>query len=239
MIPLRFAVVALLLAAVVAVAVGWPPGSWITGAAAWTERHEEVAGVLFVAAYALAAVLVIPSSILTLAAGYLFGLPLGVALTSAGSVLGAAAAFLVGRYIARDSVARRIAARPRFRALDAALRHDGFPIVLLARLSPLLPYNLLNYGLSLTDVRFRDFLLATWIGMLPVVVLYVYTGSLAKSLATLTTSGRPPSWLAHALLAIGFAATAALTVLITHRATRILRARLAAESQQPPPDQSN
>jgi uncharacterized membrane protein YdjX (TVP38/TMEM64 family) len=231
----RVAMVALLVAAIVALAVGWPLGSWITAAPAWAQRHREAAGALFVAVYVLAAVLVVPGSILTLAAGYLFGLPLGVALTSAGSVLGAAAAFVVGRYVARDWVARRVATWPRFRALDAAMRHDGFPIVLLARLSPLIPYNLLNYGLSITAVRFRHYLLATWIGILPALVLYVYTGSLAKSLTTLTSGGRPPSWAAQSLLFIGFAATAALAVLITRRATRILRERLAAESQPPLP----
>jgi uncharacterized membrane protein YdjX (TVP38/TMEM64 family) len=235
MIALRVAIVALLLAAIVAVAIGWPLESWITGAAAWAERHREAAGALFVAVYVLAAVLVLPGSILTLAAGYLFGLPLGAALTSAGSVLGAAAAFVVGRFVARDWVARHVATWPRFRALDAALRHDGFPIVLLARLSPLIPYNLLNYGLSITATRFRDYLLATWIGMLPIIMLYVYTGSLAKSLTTLTSGGRPPSWVAHSLLAIGFAATAALTVLISRRATRILRERLAAAPEPPQP----
>ncbi len=174
-----------------------------------------------------------PGSILTLAAGYLFGLPLGVALTSAGSVLGAAAAFVVGRYVARDWVAQRIAGRPRFRALDAALHHDGFTIVLLARLSPLIPYNLLNYAIALTAARFRDYVLATWIGMLPATVLYVYAGSLAKSLATLASAGRAPGWAAYSLLAVGFAATVGLTVLITRRATRLLRERLAAESPAP------
>jgi uncharacterized membrane protein YdjX (TVP38/TMEM64 family) len=239
MIALRVAVVALLLAAIVAIAVGWPPlGSWITGAADWSQRHRGAAGALFVALYVLAALLVVPGSILTLAAGYLFGLPLGVALTSAGSVLGAAAAFIVGRFVARNWVAQRVATRPTFRALDAALRHDGFPIVLLARLSPLIPYNLLNYGLSITAARFRDYLLATWIGMLPVTVLYVYAGSLAKSLATLTSGGRPPTWAANSLLAIGFAATVALALLIRSRATRILRERLAAESRPPTRERS-
>ena len=176
MIALRAAVVALLLAAIVAVAVGWPLGSWIIGTTTWAQRHREAAGTLFVAVYVLAAVLVVPGSILTLAAGYLFGLPLGVALTSVGSVLGATAAFVVGRFLARDWVAQRAAEWPRFGALDAAMRHDGFPIVLLARLSPLIAY-LLNYVLSITAARFRDYLLATWIGMLSAIVLYVYTGS--------------------------------------------------------------
>src|SRR5688500_9362797 len=98
MIALRVAVVALLLIAIVAVAVGWPLGPWINGAAGWAESHQEAAGAVFVALYVVAAVVFVPGSILTLAAGYLFGLPLGVALTSVGSVLGAAAAFAVGRF---------------------------------------------------------------------------------------------------------------------------------------------
>jgi rSAM/selenodomain-associated transferase 2 len=231
MTALRVAVAVLLLAAIVAVAVGLPLASWIGGAAAWVEPHREAAGAVFVAAYVLAAVLLVPGSILTLAAGFLFGLPLGVALTSVGSVLGAAAAFVVGRFWARDWVAQHIAARPRFNALDAVTRTDGFMIVLLARLSPLIPYNLLNYGLSITAVRFLDYVLATWIGMLPATVLYVYTGSLAKSFSISTSAGRAPSWAAHSLLAIGLAATVALTLLIARRATRVLRERLAAESQ--------
>jgi len=233
MIAWRVALAALLLAAIVALAVDWPLGSWVVGAAAWAGNHRQAAGTLFVAVYTLAAVFVVPGSILTLAAGYLFGLPLGVVLTSAGSGLGAAAAFVVGRFVARDWVAQRVARSPRFHALDAALHSDGFLIVLLARLSPLIPYNLLNYGLSVTAARFRDYMLATWIGMLPAILLYVYTGSLAKSVTTLASGGGAPSWAAQSLLALGFAATAALTLLITRRATRILRERLAAES--PPP----
>jgi len=227
---LRVAVAVLLLAAIAAVAVGFPLASWVAGAAAWSEQHRELAGALFIGVYVLAALLVVPGSILTLAAGYLFGLPLGVALTSAGSVLGAAAAFVVGRFVARDWVERRVATRPRFGAFYAALQHDAFTIVLLARLSPVIPYNLLNYALALTASRFRDYLLATWIGMLPATVLYVYAGSLAKSLTTLASAGGPPGWAAYSLLVIGFAATTALTVLITRRATGLLRERLAAES---------
>lgn len=226
---LRVTVAAVLLAAIVAVAIGLPFASWITDAMVWSGQHREVAGALFIGAYVLAALLAVPGSILTLAAGYLFGLPLGVALTSAGSVLGAAAAFVVGRFVARDWVARRVATWPRFAAFYAALQHDAFVIVLLARLSPVIPYNVLNYALALTASRFRDYLLATWIGMLPATVLYVYAGSIAKSL-TVANAGNTPSWAAYSFLALGFAATVALTVLITRRATRLLRDRLAAES---------
>jgi uncharacterized membrane protein YdjX (TVP38/TMEM64 family) len=233
---LRIAAAVLLLAAIAAVALGWPVGSWLGGVAAWSQLHRTVAAAAFVAVYVLAAVLVVPGSILTLAAGYLFGLPLGAALTSAGSLLGAAAAFAVGRFLARDWVAQRVATWPHFGALDAALRRDGFTIVLLARLSPLIPYNLLNYALSVTAARFRDYLLASWIGMLPALVLYVYTGSLAKGLAELTSAGRPPTWATRSLLALGLAATVALAVLIARTATRVLRERLAAEAPPALPD---
>jgi uncharacterized membrane protein YdjX (TVP38/TMEM64 family) len=231
----RVAVVALLLGALVAAAVvGLPLASWIAGAAAWAQQHREAAAALFVVIYVLAAVVLVPCAILTLAAGFLFGLPLGVALTSVGSLLGAAAAFVVGRFAAHDWVAQRIGTRPRFRALVAATHTDGFMLVLLARLSPFIPYILLNYAFSVTAVRFRDYILATWIGMLPAIVLYVYAGTLAKNLAELTSAGRAPSWAVDSLLAMGFVATVALTWLIARRANRVLRERLASESSSPP-----
>jgi len=232
----RVAVVAVLLAALVTAAVvGLPLASWIAGAAAWAQLHREAAAALFVVVYVIAAVVLVPCAILTLAAGFLFGLPLGVALTSVGSVLGAAAAFVVGRFGARDWVAQRIGTRPRFHALVAATHTDGFMLVLLARLSPVIPYILLNYAFSVTRVRFRDYMLATWIGMLPAIVLYVYAGTLAQSFAELTSAGRAPSWAVDSVLAIGFVATVALTWLIARRANRVLRERLASESP-PPPD---
>lgn len=224
----RIAVAVVLLAVIVVVAFGGLPlAALVERALGVAEQHREVAAVIFVAAYVLAAVLVLPGSILTVAAGLLFGLPFGVALASAAATLGAGAAFAVGRFAARDWVAQRVATRPRFHALVAAAGSRGFLFVLLARLSPLIPYNLLNYALSVTSVRFRDYLLATWLGMLPATVLYVYTGSIAKSLADPKSA---PSWAAGSLLAIGFVATAALTLLIARHATRALSERLAAES---------
>jgi uncharacterized membrane protein YdjX (TVP38/TMEM64 family) len=216
------------LAALLAAVVALPVREWLAVGIAWIEDHRTISWAAYIGVYVLAAVLVVPGSILTLAAGFVFGLPLGVVLVSAGSVLGAACAFLVGRFLARDWVAERIERLPRFRALDAATRQDGFMIVFLARLSPLFPFNLLNYGLGLTAVRFRDFFLASWIGMLPATVLYVYIGSLAKDLTELT-GGAEGGWARRLLLIAGFLATVALTVLITRKATRTLGARLESE----------
>jgi uncharacterized membrane protein YdjX (TVP38/TMEM64 family) len=227
----RALLLGLLVAALAAAAAGLPLHDWLASTLAWAAQHPRSARALFVLAYILAAVLVVPGSILTLGAGFLFGLPLGVALVSIGSLLGAAAAFLVGRLFARAWVAERIADLPRFRALDVATRYDGFMIVFLARLSPLFPYNLLNYGLGLTAVRFRDYFLATWLGMLPATVLFVYVGSLAKNLSALLNGDVDAGWATRILLVVGFVATVALTVLITRRATRTLQTRLRSEDE--------
>ena len=236
MTALRLAAAALLIIAIAAVALLFPLASWVTTATAWAESHRAATGALYVGVYTLAAVLVVPATLITLVSGYLFGLPLGVAFASAGSVLGAAGAFVFGRFVARDWVARRISAWPRFRAFDIATRQDGFIIVLLARLSPLVPYNLLNYALSVTGVRFWDYVLASWIGMLPATVVYVYFGTLAQSVATLVSDEPAPRPAAQVLLVLGLVATVVLTAVIGRRASRVLRDRLADAAQASPPD---
>ncbi len=224
----RALLLVLLVAAIVAAAAGLPLTRWVADGAAWAEQHPRGAGALFVAAYTVAAVLAVPGTLLTLAAGFAFGLVLGVALVSAGSVLGAIAAFLLARFVARGWIAGRIAQSPRWRALESATGRDAFTLVLLARLSPLLPYNLLNYAFGLTAVRLRDYALASWVGMLPATVLYVYIGSLAKNVAALTSGHLDAGWPARGLLVGGLVATVALTLLIAQRATRALRHRLEA-----------
>jgi uncharacterized membrane protein YdjX (TVP38/TMEM64 family) len=219
-----------LLAALAAATLLLPVREWLYAGLDWIDGHRFIAWAIFIAVYICAAVILVPGSILTLAAGFIFGLPLGVVLVSAGSVLGAAAAFLVGRFFARDWVADRIATLPKFRALDNAVRHDGFTIVLLARLSPLIPFNVLNYTLGITAVRLRDYILASWIGMLPATVLYVYIGTLANDL-TAIASIRQGGLAVQGLWIAGFVATIVLTVLITRRATRALTAQLDAAAK--------
>jgi len=180
----------------------------------------------FVALYVLSCVLMLPGSVLGLGAGAVFGVVRGAAIVSVASTLGATAAFLVGRHLARDWVARRVAGNPRFAAIDAAVGREGWKIVGLTRLSPVFPFNLLNYAYGLTSVRPRDYVLASWIGMFPGTVMYVYLGSLAGSLATVGAPGggrTPAQW---ALFGVGLAATVAVTVLVTRIARRALDRRI-------------
>lgn len=220
-----WAVAAVLLLA----AAGWllPVREWLGAALTWAAAHRGPSALVFIALYVLATVCLVPGLILTLAGGAIFGLARGVALVSAGSVLGASAAFLIGRTFAREWTQQRIAAWPRFRALDAALGERGFWIVLLTRLSPLFPFNLLNYAYGVTAVRPRDYIAASWLGMLPATVLYVYAGSAAANLAQALSGRVRTGRTGTVLLVVGLAATVAVTALVTRLARRQLEHELA------------
>ena len=224
----RVLVLAALVAAIVAVA--WAVDARalvpdilrrIDGLGAWGP-------VLFVGLYVAATVLFVPGVILTLGAGAVFGLVKGAITVSVAATLGATAAFLVGRYLARDVIARKLQAWPRFLAIDAAVAREGWKIVGLLRLSPVFPFNLLNYAFGLTRVSLRDYVLASWAGMLPATVLYVYLGSLAGQLAAVAADdpARPPGqW---ALTAVGLIATVAATAYIARLARRALAQHIPA-----------
>ncbi len=189
----------------------------------WVAGLGPVGVIAFIAIYILACVFMLPGSVLTLGAGAVFGVVKGSVIVSVSATLGATAAFLVGRYLARDAVARRIEGNERFRAIDEAVGREGWKIVGLTRLSPVFPFNLLNYAYGITKVSLRDYFLASWVGMLPGTVMYVYLGSLAGSLATLGRHGTgrtPAQW---ALYGVGLLATVVVTVFVT----RIARAELA------------
>lgn len=193
---------------------------------AWIGGLGALASALFIFVYVAACVLFIPGALLTLGAGMLFGVVRGTIYVSIASVAGATAAFLIGRYLARDWVARRIQSNPKFAAVSAAVGRGGWKIVALTRLSPIFPFNLLNYAFGITEVRLRDYVLASWIAMLPGTVMYVYIGSLAGSLAGLGAGARvrtPAEW---ALYAAGLAATVAVSVYVT----RIARAALETQT---------
>jgi uncharacterized membrane protein YdjX (TVP38/TMEM64 family) len=178
--------------------------------------------VVFIAGYAIACVAFVPASLLTLAAGALFGVMRGTVFVLAGATLGSLAAFIIARYLARDWIAARLAKDTRFAAIDAAIAEQGRKVVFLLRLSPVIPFSVLNYALGLTKVRIGDFVLAS-VGMLPGTLLYVYSGKLASVVVGATDATAPAKGPAfYTVLGLGLAATAAVTVLITRVAKRAL-----------------
>lgn len=204
------------------VVVGRLAGGYLPGFAAWVNGLGVWGPVVFVLGYALAVVAFVPASLLTLAAGAIFGIGKGVLLVFIAAVLGSATAFLIARYVARDAIERRLAGNPRFGAVDRAIGVEGRKIVFLLRLSPLVPFTFLNYALGLTRVRFADYLLASP-GMLPGTLLYVYYGKLAGDVAALA-GGAPVEKGAgyYAVLGLGLVATIAVTAYVTRIARRAL-----------------
>ncbi|MCH9649492.1 MAG: TVP38/TMEM64 family protein [Deltaproteobacteria bacterium] len=187
----------------------------------WVEAQGKWGPIVFILGYVLAALIMIPGSLLTASAGFVFGLAKGTLVVAIASTLGACLAFVIGRYLARRVIEKKIATLPRFAAVDRAVGREGLKIVSLLRLSPVFPFSLLNYGLGLTGVRFRDYLVAC-LAMLPGSFLYVYYGVTAKNLADLAGGGAKGTghWL---FLGLGLAATVAVTAVITRLAKRALK----------------
>lgn len=196
----------------------------LASALAWTASAGPLGQAAFVGLYILACVAFLPGSVLTLGAGAAFGLWKGFVLVSIGSTLGACAAFLTGRYLLRDWATRRLAAFPAFAAVAASVGQEGWRVVLLTRLSPVLPFNLLNYGYGLTTVGLGEYALASWLGMLPGTFLYVYLGAAAGEAARAGTRARTPAeW---GLFATGLAATAVAAWLVGRTAKKALAERV-------------
>lgn len=220
---LRWAVVAAVVLAIATIFLTLPVREGIQALLEWTRGLGFWGYVVVILFYIVACVLFIPGSLVTLAAGFLFGVVAGSITVSVGATLGASAAFLVGRFLARRRIERKVAGNPRFKAIDEAVGRQGFKIVLLTRLSPVFPFNLLNYAFGLTGVPFWTYVLASWIGMMPGTVLYVYLGSTAKDLAQVFSGGVQGGMGQQIAKWVGLAATLVVTVFVTRIARKALK----------------
>ena len=137
--------------------------AWLASLGAWGP-------VAFIAGYSIAPVIFAPAFLLTIAAGAIFGFVKGVVYVMIGATIGATLAFLTGRYLARQFVEGLLDREPRLRIIDRAVERHGFRLVALLRMSPAVPFVLLNYALGLSRVKLLDYVAAS-IGMLPVVAL--------------------------------------------------------------------
>jgi uncharacterized membrane protein YdjX (TVP38/TMEM64 family) len=201
---------------------GFHPQEILRNALVWIDSLGSWGAIAFIVLYILATVAFLPGSILTLGAGVVFGVFFGSVYVFIGATLGAIAAFLVGRYLARDWIAQKIAGNQKFKAIDQAVGQEGFKIVLLTRLSPIFPFFLLNYAYGVTGVSLQDYAIAS-VGMIPGTIMFVYIGSLAGNLATLGTQTPTinPA-LEWTIRIIGFMATLAVTLYVTKLARKAL-----------------
>jgi pyruvate/2-oxoglutarate dehydrogenase complex dihydrolipoamide dehydrogenase (E3) component/uncharacterized membrane protein YdjX (TVP38/TMEM64 family) len=199
-----------------------PVADWLLSFVSWIRGAGTAGMVVFAAAYVAACVFFLPAVILTLGAGFAYGVPLGALLVWISASIGATAAFLLGRTVARDWIGRRVEANANFAAIDRAVGREGRKIVFLTRLSPVFPFTLLNYAYGLTRVSFRDYVVGTVFGMIPGTIMYVYLGSLFTSVSEIA-AGSTSGGLAKQLLTfVGFVATAAVVVVVTRVGRRAL-----------------
>lgn len=215
---LGFAVIALIVAAKFL-----PLADWLKGFSGWVRQFGPWGGVCYIAVYALATVLFVPGWILTVGAGVAFGLFWGSVVSISGASLGAIFSFLIARYAARDAVSKRFAENKKFEQIDHAIGKNGWKMVGLLRLSPLIPFNLSNYLYGLTAIGLVPYALASFAGMLPGTVLYVYLGTAGQIGLEASESGRERSTLEYVFLALGLIATALVTAIVSRVAKAALK----------------
>lgn len=215
------------MALLIVVALFWlrslPLADWLAVFNARIQELGAVGLVVYAVAYAVATVLLLPGSLLTLAAGAAFGLLSGFASVLVGASVGAALSFLVSRHLARRRVEEWIRSRPRFSAVDRAVAREGWKIVFLTRLSPIFPFNFQNYAYGLTRIPFWHYAISSAIGIIPGTFLYVYLGTVGRSGLEAAAGGGGVETLQLILQIVGLVATVAVTVYITRTATKALK----------------
>lgn len=210
--------------------LGRQVGEHIPRFALWVSSLGVWGPVVYILGYVIGAIAFVPGSVLTLAAGAIFGLAHGIVYVFIAAVIASACAFLIARYVARSAIEHRIAGNPRFAAIDRAIGNEGRKIVFLLRLSPVFPFSLLNYGLGLTRVSFGDYMIAAP-GMLLGTTLYVYYGKLAGDVAALAGGAAPAKDAGYYVaLIVGLVATVVVTTIVTRIARRALRAATGEEA---------
>ncbi|KAL2630660.1 hypothetical protein R1flu_015346 [Riccia fluitans] len=219
----RILVVCLFLAAISAACMLLPVEQMLKDFLIWVQRDVGPWGPLMLAlAYIPCTIFAVPASILTLGGGYLFGLVIGFITDSIGSTLGATAAFLVGRTVGRSYVTSKLKDYPQFQAIAIAIERSGFKIVLLLRMVPLLPFNVLNYLLSVTPMSVWMYTVASWIGMMPLTLVFVYVGTTIKDITDIDHTGHftPARWL---MICVGLGTSVVIVILVTRIAKDALQ----------------
>ncbi len=204
-----------------------PLGDWVKRFSEWI-RHLGLAGAfIFMGVYALAALFFLPGAIFTIAAGLIYGIAGGTAVALVGATLGASLAFLAARYLLRERIKKFAKGKKKFNAIDNAIGKQGWKIVGLLRLSPLIPFNVSNYFYGVTAIGFWPYLLASFVGMLPGTLLYAYLGAIGQAGLSGGKKGHTP--LEWTFLGVGLLATIAVTVYVSRIAKKALKEKGAAK----------
>lgn len=221
----RFGLAATLIVLVGSLSV-LPVAAWIELLVEWARQHAVAGPLAYMLFVLIATVLFLPGSIAMMIGGFLFGFLPGLLFAVIAIPVGAQCAFEFGRFMVRPWIRRKVAHNSQMQRIEGALREEAFLIVVLTRLSLIIPFNLLNYAYGATSVNARTHLGATAAGMLPAIALFVYLGTLARDLSQILAGEAAPSELGYWLLAAGLIAIAAVVWVIHRAASRVLDSHL-------------
>ena len=222
----KWIVLVLIVAALIVASVLLPVKDWIRSFINWVQQLGPLGVVIFIAAYAVATVLFLPGWIFTVGAGLVYGVVGGTLVALTGAVIGATLAFIVARYFVRKNIEDYAKKNPRFQAIDEAIGKNGWKIIGLLRLSPLIPFNLSNYFYGITAVSLKAYVAISAVGMIPGTLLYAYLGAIGK--AGISGEKTQHSSAQYILLGVGLIATIAVTVLVSRIAKNALKKSGAA-----------
>ena len=224
----KIGVVLLLLLAAGLCLLFLPWAEWLGYFLTWVDSLGIWGPILLAEMYVFCTILFVPGSILTIGAGFAFqSVWIGTIAVSVGSTIGCICAFLFGNTLVRGWVETKVTKYEVFGAIDTAITQKGWLIVLLLRLSPVIPFNLLNYGLGLTKVGLIEYSLCSWLGMLPATVVYVYIGTTLSDLAQIISGDIDRDPLTISLFCVGLIATIIALVIVTYFAGKQIKKVLA------------
>jgi uncharacterized membrane protein YdjX (TVP38/TMEM64 family) len=204
-----------------------PVGAWLERFQAWVQGLGPAGWGLYALVYAACVVAFVPASILTLGAGAIYGVWVGVGVVLVGATIGATLAFLLARTLLRSRVERMTQGNARFAALDRAIAREGAKIVFLVRLAPVFPFTYINYAFGLTGVAAFPYVLASAVGMIPGTFAYVYLGAAAASAAGAASGDADAT--RTVVQVVGAVAALVVTIFVARLATRAIRSAGVAE----------
>jgi len=217
---MKWIIVACFISALAAAYFLLPISEWLSSFQNWVQGYGPAGWVIFIIVYALTSFFLIPGSILTIGAGVAYGL-WGFPLVVIGATLGSGLSFLAARYVFHDRVQAKIAEYPKFKAVNEAIRDEGWRVVALLRLSPALPFSAQNWFLGITPVGFWPAQIATFFGIMPGTLLYIWVASLGGEAAA--GGGDEASFARYVVLGLGLLATVVVTIVVTRKAQQKLK----------------
>lgn len=222
----RLVLAGIFIVVLIAALVMLPLDDWLDQATTWNRAHPVAGAALYLAIAIVGCVMFLPGSVMAMTAGYVYGLTAGSVLALIGITLGAFAAFLNGRLLVRAWVFSMLESHPRLQALDKAVYQRSFLIVLLTRLSLIIPFNLLNYFYGVTGVKKLPYGVATFVGMIPATVLWTYIGTLARDFQQIRSGQLNEDLPSEAIVVVGLGMIVAVVIIVHRTATRALEEHL-------------